>query len=114
MASSRWVMDQSELAIKLTFKNRLILKILVISANLIDILDDPNDKYLLDQVQNGYLSWISLTWPSNQYSKIMFRETKGTYSSLLMLKFLGISTNINDILDELDTILDDPYYLYLS
>ena len=32
------------------------------------ILDDPNDKYLLDPVQNGYFSWISLTWPSYCHS----------------------------------------------
>ena len=34
------------------------------------IIDDPNDKYLLDQVQDGYMSWNSLTWPSNRPSKI--------------------------------------------
>jgi hypothetical protein len=33
-------MDQSDLAIKLAFKNNLILKILAISANLNDILDE--------------------------------------------------------------------------
>ena len=49
-------MDQSDLAIKLTFKNRLMLKILAISANLNDILDeldtildDPYARYLLRQ-----------------------------------------------------------------
>ena len=26
-----------------------------------------------------------------------------------ILKILGISANLNDILDKLDTILDDPY-----
>ena len=31
-----------------------------------------------------------------------------------MLKILGTSDDINDILDELDTILDDPYARYLS
>ena len=31
-----------------------------------------------------------------------------------MLKILAISDNINDILDEVDTILDDPYDRYLS
>ena len=31
-----------------------------------------------------------------------------------MLTVLGISANLNDILDELDTILDDPYDRYLS
>ena len=66
------------------------------------ILDDPNDKYLLDQVQDGYLSWISLTWPSNWHS------------NRLILKILATSANLNDILDELDTILDDPYDRYLS
>ena len=30
-----------------------------------------------------------------------------------MLKILGISANLNDIIDELDTILDDPYDRYL-
>ena len=60
------------------------------------ILEDVNDKYLLDQVQDGSLSWISLTWPSTWLSKV------------------GISANLNDILDELDTILDDPYDRYLS
>ena len=65
------------------------------------ILDDPNDKHLLDQ--DGYLSWISLTWPS----KLAFKNRQ-------MLKILGISANLNDILDELDTILDDPYARYLS
>ena len=60
----------SVLAIKLTFRNKFVLKILGISANLNDILNDPNDKYLLDQVQDGYWSWISLTGPSNWYSKI--------------------------------------------
>ena len=57
-SSSRWVlvMDQSDLAIKLAFKNRLMLKILAISANLNDILDeldtildDPYARYLLRQ-----------------------------------------------------------------
>ena len=31
-----------------------------------------------------------------------------------MLKILGVSDDLNDILDELDTILDDPYARYLS
>ena len=65
------------------------------------ILDDPNDKYLLDQVQDGYLSWISLTWPL-------------AFKNWLILKILGVSVNLNDILDELGTILDDPYAMYLS
>ena len=46
-------MDQSDLAIKLAFKNRQMLKILGISANLRDnldelgtILDDPYARYL--------------------------------------------------------------------
>ena len=30
-----------------------------------------------------------------------------------MLEILGISANLNDILDELDTILDDLYARYL-
>ena len=49
-----------------------IIKMVVydISDDFNIILDDPNDKYLLDQVQDGYLSWISLTWPSNWHSKI--------------------------------------------
>ena len=34
------------------------------------ILEDSNDKHLRDQDQNGYLSWFSLTWPSNWHSKI--------------------------------------------
>ena len=34
--------------------------------------------------------------------------------NMLMLKILGNSDNLNDILDELDTILDDPYDRYLS
>ena len=67
------------------------------------ILDDPNDKYLLDQIQDGYLSWISLTWPS-----------KLAVKNRLMLKILGVSANLNDILDDLDTILDEPYDRYLS
>ena len=47
-------------------------------------------------------------------NRLMFRVPKGTYCSVLILKFLGISANLNDILDELGTIQDDPYYLYLS
>ena len=46
-------MDQSDLAIKLAFKDRLLLKILATSANLNDILDeldtildDPYDRFL--------------------------------------------------------------------
>ena len=31
-----------------------------------------------------------------------------------MLKILGVSANLNDILDDLDTILDEPYDRYLS
>ena len=31
-----------------------------------------------------------------------------------MLTILGGSDDLNDILDELDTILDDPYAVYLS
>ena len=67
------------------------------------ILDDPNDKYLLDQVQDGYLSWISLT----SAIKLAFKNRR-------ILKILGISAKLNDILDKLDTILDDPYDRYLS
>ena len=37
-------------------------------------LDDPNDKYLLDQVQDGSLSWIILTWPSNILEPMVWRE----------------------------------------
>ena len=77
------------------------------SADIMDdfniILDDPNDKYLLDQVQDGYLSWISLT----SAIKLAFKNRR-------ILKILGISANLNDILDKLDTILDDPYDRYLS
>ena len=31
----------------------------------------------------------------------------------LILKILGVSANINDILDELGTILDDPYVIVI-
>ena len=31
-----------------------------------------------------------------------------------MLKIIGISDDLTDILDELDIILDDPYDRYLS
>ena len=62
------------------------------------IFDDPNHKYLLDQVQDGYLScWV---WLGIQ--------------NKLMLKIIGISDDLTDILDELDTSLDDPYDRYLS
>ena len=50
-------MDQSDLAIKLAFKNRLMLKILGISANLNDILDELDT--ILDDPYDRYLSW---TW----------------------------------------------------
>ena len=50
-------MDQSDLAIKLSFKNRLILKIQGISANLNDILeeldailDDPYARFKLTKL----------------------------------------------------------------
>ena len=33
---------------------------------------------------------------------------------LILLKILGISVNLNNILDELDTIMDDPYDRFLS
>ena len=39
---------------------------------------------------------------------------KLAFKNRLMLKILGISANLNDILDELGTILDDPYDRYLS
>ena len=47
-------MDQSDLAIKLAFKNNLILKILAISANLNDILDELDT--ILDNPYDRYLS----------------------------------------------------------
>ena len=58
-SSCRWVlvMDQSDLAIKLAFKNNLILKILAISANLNDILDELDT--ILDDSNDRYFSW---TW----------------------------------------------------
>ena len=56
---------------------------------------------MLDQVQDGYLSWPCMD-QSDLAIKLAFKNR-------LMLKILGISANINDILDELDTILDDPY-----
>ena len=34
---------------------------------------------------------------------------KLAFKNRLMLKTLSICNNLNDILDELDTILDDPY-----
>ena len=39
---------------------------------------------------------------------------KLAFKSRLMLKVLGIFDEVNDILDELDTILDDPYARCLS
>ena len=48
-------MDQSDLAIKLAFKNNLILKILAISANLNDILDELDT--ILDNPYDRHLSW---------------------------------------------------------
>ena len=33
---------------------------------------------------------------------------KLTFKNRLMLKILGVSDDLDDILDELDTILDDP------
>ena len=39
---------------------------------------------------------------------------KLAFKNRLMLKILGTSDDLNDILDELDTILDDPYARYLS
>ena len=36
------------------------------------------------------------------------------FKNRLMSQILGISANLNDILDELDTILDDPYDRYMS
>ena len=50
-------MDQSDMAIKLAFKNRQMLKILGISANLKDILDELGT--ILDDPYDMYLSW---TW----------------------------------------------------
>ena len=48
-------MDQSDLAIKLAFKNRLMLKILGVFANLNDILDELDT--ILDEPYDRYLSW---------------------------------------------------------
>ena len=39
---------------------------------------------------------------------------KLAFKNRLMLKILGTSDDLNDILDELDTILDDLYDRYLS
>ena len=39
---------------------------------------------------------------------------KLAFKNRQMLKILGISANLKDILDELGTILDDPYDMYLS
>ena len=39
---------------------------------------------------------------------------KLAFKNRLKLKILGTSDDLNDILDELDTILDDPYARYLS
>ena len=39
---------------------------------------------------------------------------KLAFKNRLILKILGISATLNDILDDLDTILDDPYDRYLS
>ena len=36
------------------------------------------------------------------------------FKNRLILKILCISNDLNNILDELDTILDDPYDRYLS
>ena len=66
------------------------------------ILDDPNEKYLFDQVQDGNM-YCSL-WPNHQIG----------IQKRLMLKISAISNDLNNILDELDTILDDPYDRYLS
>ena len=66
------------------------------------ILDDPNEKYLFDQVQDGNM-YCSL-WPDHQIG----------IQKRLMLKISAISNDLNNILDELHTILDDPYDRYLS
>ena len=39
---------------------------------------------------------------------------KLAFKNSLMLKILAISAKLNDILDELDPILDDPYDSYLT
>ena len=65
-SSSRWVlvMDQSDLAIKLAFKNRLMLKILGVSSNLNDILDELDT--ILDEPYDRYLSWTQTLIASTQ------------------------------------------------
>ena len=59
-------MDQSDLAIKLAFKNNLILKILAISANLNDILDELgtilDDPYVIVIVLNMIIDSIKINY----------------------------------------------------
>ena len=65
------------------------------------IQDHAQDKYLICS------SWPSMTPMSELAIKLAFKNR-------LKLKILGTSDDLNDILDEPDTILDDPYARYLS
>ena len=59
-------MDQSDLAIKLAFKNRQMLKIVGISANLNDILDELgtilDDPYVIVIVLNMIIDSIKINY----------------------------------------------------
>ena len=68
--------------------------------------------HIQDHAQDKYL--ICSSWPSMTSIIQSDLVIKFALKNRLMLKILGISNDLNDILDELDTILDDPYARYLS